>query len=85
MTTPSQRPPAPRFLRPCQVEALYGLTQKYLANARARGDGPPFCKPSRRLVLYSVDDLETWLALRRRASTGDPGREEQGVGAVGLE
>lgn len=76
MTTPSNRPPAPRFLRPYQVEALYGLSQKYLANARVRGDGPPFCKPSRKLVLYSVDELEAWLAERRRLSTSDPGERE---------
>jgi len=66
--------PAPiRFLRPIQVEALYGLTQKFLAHARGRGDGPPFVKPSPRLVLYAVADLERWLAARRRLSTSDPG------------
>ena len=74
MATPSapQLPP-PRFLRPHQVEALYGLSRKYLAHARARGDGPPFCKPSAKLVLYPVEELEAWLAQRRRVSTCDPG------------
>ena len=62
-----------RFLRPFQVEALYGLTQKFLAHARGRGDGPPFIKPSPKLVLYAVEDLEQWLAARRRRSTSDPG------------
>ena len=62
-----------RFLRPHQVEALYGLTQKFLAHARGRGDGPPFVKPSAKLVLYAVEDLERWLAARRRLSTSDPG------------
>ena len=62
-----------RFLRPHQVEALYGLTQKFLAHARGRGDGPPFVKPSPKLVLYAVADLESWLAARRRLSTSDPG------------
>jgi hypothetical protein len=76
MTTPPNRLPAPRFLRPYQVEALYGLSQKYLANARVRGDGPPFCKPSRKLVLYSVDELEAWLTERRRVSTSDHGERE---------
>jgi hypothetical protein len=66
------RPPV-RFLRPCQVETLYGLTQKFLAHARGRGDGPPYVKPSPKLVLYSVEDLERWLAARRRLSTSDPG------------
>lgn len=68
--------PGTRFLRPCQVEALYGLSQKFLAHARGRGDGPPYFKPSPRLVLYSVEDLESWLATRRRVSTSDPGPEK---------
>jgi predicted DNA-binding transcriptional regulator AlpA len=77
MATPSSAQSLPpRFLRPHQVEALYGLSRKYLAHARARGDGPPFCKPSAKLVLYSVDELETWLAQRRRVSTCDPGPPE---------
>ena len=62
-----------RFLRPHQVEAVYGLTQKFLAHARGRGDGPPFVKPSSKLVLYAVEDLERWLAAHRRLSTSDPG------------
>lgn len=72
----ASRPPV-RFLRPSQVEALYGLTQKFLAHARGRGNGPPFVKPSSKLVLYSVEDLERWLAARRRVSTSDPGPEKQ--------
>ena len=76
MTTRSSPPvSSPRFLRPQQVEELYGLSRKFLAHARVRGDGPPFCKPSAKLVLYSVDDLETWLIQTRRVSTGDPGPE----------
>jgi hypothetical protein len=69
--------PLVRFLRPHQVEALYGLTQKFLAHARGRGDGPPFVKPSSKLVLYAVEDLEFWLAARRRVSTSDPGPEKK--------
>lgn len=69
--------PSARFLRPSQVEALYGLSQKFLAHARGRGDGPPFVKPSAKLVLYSVEDLERWMAARRRASTSDSGPEKQ--------
>ena len=72
----ASRPPV-RFLRPYQVEELYGLTQKFLAHARGRGDGPPFVKPSPKLVLYAVEDLEFWLAARRRVSTSDPGPEKK--------
>jgi len=43
--TPSAvSPNSSRFLRPHQVEAIYGLSRKFLAHARGRGDGPPFCK-----------------------------------------
>src|SRR5262249_17956908 len=65
-----------RFLRPHQVEAIYGLSRKFLAHARWRGDGPPFCKASGKLVLYAVDDIERWLAARRRRSTSDRGTTE---------
>lgn len=65
-----------RFLRPHQVEAIYGLSRKFLAHARGRGDGPPFCKASGKLVLYAVDDIERWLAARRRKSTSDRGSAE---------
>ncbi len=75
-TLEAPRPDALRFLRPAQVEALYGLSRKYLGHARGRGDGPPFCKPSGKLVLYAVADLEAWLAAWRRQSTSDPGIRE---------
>jgi hypothetical protein len=66
----------PRFLRPCEVEALYSLSRKYLADARGRGDGLPFSKAGRRVVLYAIADIEAWLAARRRSSTSDPGAPE---------
>jgi hypothetical protein len=68
--------PAPKFLRPFQVEAIYGLSRKFLAHARGRGDGPPFCKASGKLVLYDVNDIERWLTARRRTSTSDRGAAE---------
>jgi predicted DNA-binding transcriptional regulator AlpA len=69
-TSTPNRPPI-RFLRPQQVESAYGLTRKFLAHSRTRGDGPPFVKPSTKLVLYSVEELERWLAERRQRSTSD--------------
>ena len=85
-TVPTKQSPAPcrtamspsgaRFLRPYQVEALYGLGQKYLAHARVRGDGPQFSKAGK-LILYAVADIEDWLARRRRRSTSDPGAGEE--------
>ncbi len=76
MTTPSPAQLPPRFLRPHQVEALYGLSRNTSPTLGQRGDDPPFSKPSARLVLYSVDELEKWLAQRRRVSTCDPGPME---------
>ena len=73
---PAVSPNSKRFLRPHQVEAIYGLSRKFLAHARGRGDGPPFCKASGKLVLYAVDDIERWLAGRRRRSTSDRGTAE---------
>jgi predicted DNA-binding transcriptional regulator AlpA len=75
-TVDATRPDARRFLRPEQVEVIFGLSRKYLAHARGRGDGPPFSKAGRKVVLYSVADIEEWLAARRRQSTSDPGAPE---------
>jgi hypothetical protein len=44
-------------------------------------NGPPYCKPSKKLVLYSVAEMETWLAQRRRVSTCDP--RSRGVSTYG--
>jgi hypothetical protein len=63
----------PVFFVPAKSKLSTGLSPKYLAHARGRGDGPPYCKPSGRLVLYSVAELEAWLADHRRTSTSDPG------------
>lgn len=46
-----------------------GLATSTLAKMRVRGDGPPYAKAGRRVVIYDVDDLEAWLGRRRRTST----------------
>jgi hypothetical protein len=42
---------------------------------RIRGDGPVYSKAGRRVVIYDVADLDTWLAGRKRRNTSeaDPG------------
>lgn len=45
-----------------------GIATSTLAKLRMSGDGPIFCKIGRRVV-YRVDDLNEWLATRRRKST----------------
>jgi hypothetical protein len=47
-----------------------GISTAYLAKLRCVGGGPVFIKAGRR-VLYSTDDLDEWLAARRRTSTAD--------------
>ena len=47
-----------------------GLSTAYLAKMRSIGGGPAYLKLGRRVV-YSTDDLDDWLAARRRTSTSD--------------
>lgn len=53
-----------------------GLAPQTLAKLRWSGDSPPFFKVGRR-VLYEREELDTWLAQRKRRSTSDQrtGRE----------
>ena len=46
-----------------------GLRPQTLAKMRVRGDGPPFSKTGKRVVVYDVRDLEAWLRAARRTST----------------
>ena len=48
------------------------LTRKTLERLRWAGGGPSFLKLSG-LVRYTTDDLDEWIASRRRRSTSDPG------------
>ena len=49
-----------------------GLATLTLAKMRLTGDTPPFFKVGRR-VLYDRDELDAWLAQRKRRSTSDTG------------
>ena len=44
-----------------EAARLLGLTSKTLANWRSNGDGPRFYRPSPKLVLYAVEDLNAWI------------------------
>ena len=44
-----------------EAARLLGLTSKTLANWRSNGDGPRFYRPSPKLVLYAVEDLNAWV------------------------
>lgn len=46
------------------------LATSTLAKMRIRGDGPAYFKLGR-VVLYSYEELDRWLALRKRQSTSE--------------
>lgn len=58
-------------LRPDQAAAFLGTASSTLAKWRLRGHGPPYFKLGTRMVVYDVEDLEVWLATRRRQSTSE--------------
>lgn len=46
------------------------ISLSWLAKSRLKGDGPPYAKIGRRVV-YNREDLDQWLATRRRRSTSE--------------
>lgn len=70
---PGSGPPDGRRMLIAEDAAVYlGLGRQALAKMRLTGDSPPFFKVGRR-VLYDRDELDAWLATRKRRSTSDPG------------
>ena len=65
---------AERYLRTAAAAAYVGLTKSTLEKKRLTGDGPIFSSLNR-IVVYSRDDLDNWVASRRRRSTSDPGTQ----------
>jgi predicted DNA-binding transcriptional regulator AlpA len=55
-----------------EAAAYVGLSTWTLDKLRSRGGGPPYIKLGRRVV-YLIEDLNGWLATRRRTSTSDLG------------
>jgi predicted DNA-binding transcriptional regulator AlpA len=53
-----------------QAERI-GLAPKTLDNWRSAGQGPPYYKLGNRVV-YDDDEVDAWLAERRRTSTAEP-------------
>ena len=52
---------------------LLNVQVKSVQAWRSRGGGPKFIRVGR-LVRYSQDDIEAWVASRRMASTSEPAR-----------
>ncbi|MEN3238917.1 helix-turn-helix domain-containing protein [Methylobacterium ajmalii] len=51
-----------------------GFSESYLVKLRSTGGGPPFYKFGRKVV-YSVGDIDAWLASRRVTQTPEEHRK----------
>lgn len=69
---PGDAPEAKRMLIAEDAAEYLGLARQTLAKLRWSGDSPPYFKVGRR-VLYEREELDAWLAQRRRRSTSDTG------------
>ena len=49
-----------KYLTPKQVEKIYGLTEKWLANMRWQKRGIPYLKVGSK-VLYRLEDIEDFI------------------------
>lgn len=61
------------WMRAPAAAAYCGLSTSTLAKLRLSGDGPPFHRAGRKVVLYDPADIDSWLANRRCMSTSDFG------------
>jgi predicted DNA-binding transcriptional regulator AlpA len=59
-----------RLLKTEEAADICGESAKTFRNRRAKGEGAPFIRLSRRAVRYDPEDIERWLASRRV----DPGK-----------
>ena len=59
------------YFRPAQAAQFLHLSVSTLAKMRVRGDGPPYVKSGRKIVLYGQGELQDWLAARVKSSTSD--------------
>jgi hypothetical protein len=62
-----------RRLRTDDAAKYVCLSPGTLRKFRCVGGGPLYEKSGARVVVYAVEELERWLAERRRAHTSDPG------------
>jgi len=62
----------PEFLRPKEVEAVFGLNRNTLACWRGEGRGPAYIKDGD-LILYRHQDVEAYLKSRHVRTVEQPG------------
>jgi predicted DNA-binding transcriptional regulator AlpA len=68
---PQRSPEGSRVKLTPEAAHYIGASETFLEKARCAGDGPPFIRIGARKVGYLVEDLDKWLASRRRTSTSD--------------
>lgn len=51
----------PAYLNREQAAAFLHVQPKTLANWACQGKGPKFRKPSGKLILYAIEDLQAWV------------------------
>ncbi len=62
----------PRYLRTPEAARMVGLSIRTLEKHRIYGTGPRYSKLGGRVV-YSIEDLQAWVAQGAKTSTADPG------------
>lgn len=70
MTNPKDSPQ--RYLRTPEAARFVGLSIRTLEKHRIYGTGPRYSKIGGRVV-YSLEDLQSWVQSGAKASTSDPG------------
>ena len=69
-----EKPTGRPKLRTKQAAEYCGSTESTFNKLRVSGNGPIYISLGR-VVVYDPDDLDAWLASRRRRSTSDIGAE----------
>lgn len=66
-----------RLLSRDEVEALFGISKRFLELAVRKNNGPVFVKVGR-LTRYRVQDLETWIRKNRYEGLGSVAVQDGG-------
>lgn len=63
------RTPEAEWLSPAEAAHHLGVSPSTLARKRIEGNGPPFKRPTPRLVRYSRAELDSWLGESRDSTS----------------
>lgn len=63
--------PAQEYMRTEELAAYTGLSERFWHDLRWGGGGPPYVKPSKKIVLYRRTDVDAWMASKMRHSSFD--------------